>query len=50
LDDYVDGRSGVLFVKEDKGGVVRGGGFDLKGFWEMEIRAGLEGLGVRPMA
>jgi CDK-activating kinase assembly factor MAT1 len=50
LDDYVDGRSGVLFVKEDRGGVVRGGGYDLREFWTNEVRSGVEGLGARPIA
>lgn len=45
-EDYVDGRGGVFEVKEDKDGRVRGGGFDLGLFWEMEIRAAVEGLGV----
>lgn len=45
-DDYADGRPGVLAVKEDKDGKVRGGGYDLKEFWEMEIRSAVEGLAV----
>lgn len=47
--DYVDGREGVWFVKEDKEGKVRGGGYDLRLFWEMEIRSAVEGLGIEPM-
>jgi CDK-activating kinase assembly factor MAT1 len=49
LEDYVDGRSGVGFVRDDKAGTVRGGGYDLKGFWEGEIRCGVESLGIRPV-
>ena len=49
LDDYVDGRKGVLDAKKDKDGRYRGGGFDVKAFWEMEIRAATEGLGVEPI-
>lgn len=48
-EDYIDGRSGVSFVKEDKEGKVRGGGFELRTFWEMEIRSAIEGLGVEPL-
>jgi CDK-activating kinase assembly factor MAT1 len=44
--DYVDGRPGVLAVKDDKEGIVRGGGFDLNLFWEMEIRSAVEGLAI----
>ncbi|EIW65827.1 hypothetical protein TREMEDRAFT_35912 [Tremella mesenterica DSM 1558] len=47
--DYVDGRQGVVYVKEDKEGKVRGGGYDLRLFWEMEIRSAVEGLGVKPL-
>jgi CDK-activating kinase assembly factor MAT1 len=47
--DYVDGREGVWVVKEDKEGKVRGGGFDLAVFWEMEIRSAVEGLGIEPL-
>lgn len=48
--DYVDGREGVWSVKEDKEGKVRGGGFDLNLFWEMEIRSAVEGLGIEPLS
>jgi len=48
-EDYVDGRQGVLFVKEDKEGRVRGGGFDLGLFWEMEVRSAVEGLAIEPL-
>ncbi|WWD21199.1 CDK-activating kinase assembly factor MAT1 [Kwoniella shandongensis] len=48
-EEYVDRRSGVIFVKEDKEGKVRGGGWDLKEFWEMEIRSAVEGLGIEPL-
>lgn len=48
--DYVDGREGVWFVKEDKEGKVRGGGYDLSLFWEMEVRSAVEGLGLEPMS
>jgi CDK-activating kinase assembly factor MAT1 len=49
LDDYVDGRKGVMDVKKDKEGKFRGGGFDLKLFWEMEVRSAVESLGVEPL-
>jgi CDK-activating kinase assembly factor MAT1 len=48
-EDYVDGREGVWAIKEDKEGKVRGGGFDLGLFWEMEIRSAVEGLGIEPL-
>jgi len=48
-EDYVDGRSGVNWVKEDREGKVRGGGFEVFTFWEMEIRCAVEGLGVKPL-
>jgi CDK-activating kinase assembly factor MAT1 len=48
-DDYVDGREGVWAIREDKEGKVRGGGFDLGLFWEMEIRSAVEGLGIEPL-
>ena len=48
-EDYVDGRSGVIWVKEDKEGKVRGGGYDLNLFWEMEVRCAVEALGVKPI-
>lgn len=47
--DYTDGREGVWAIKEDKEGKVRGGGFDLSLFWEMEIRSAVEGLGIEPL-
>ncbi|WWC72909.1 CDK-activating kinase assembly factor MAT1 [Kwoniella pini CBS 10737] len=49
--DYVDGRSGVQFVLDDNknGDKVRGGGWDLNLFWEMEIRSAVEALGVEPL-
>jgi CDK-activating kinase assembly factor MAT1 len=47
--DYMDGREGVWAIKEDKEGKVRGGGFDLGLFWEMEIRSAVEGLGIEPL-
>ncbi|WVQ74458.1 CDK-activating kinase assembly factor MAT1 [Cryptococcus sp. DSM 104548] len=46
---YVDRRSRVMFIKEDKEGKVRGGGYDLNLFWEMEIRSAVEALGVEPL-
>ena len=49
MDDYVDGRKGVMDVKKDKEGKFRGGGFDLKLFWEMEVRSAVESLGVEPL-
>ena len=48
-EDYLDGRSGVIWTKEDKDGTVRGGGYDLKLFWEMEVRCAVEALGVEPL-
>ena len=48
-DDYVDGRTGVAYIRDDKDGKVRGGGFDLGLFWEMEIRSAVESLGVEPL-
>jgi CDK-activating kinase assembly factor MAT1 len=48
--DYMDGREGVWSVKEGKDGKVRGGGYDLSLFWEMEIRSAVEGLGIEPMS
>ncbi|KAK8844141.1 CDK-activating kinase assembly factor MAT1 [Kwoniella newhampshirensis] len=48
-EDYVDRRSGVIFVREDKEGTVRGGGWDLAQFWEMEVRCAVEGLGIEPL-
>ncbi|WWC63827.1 CDK-activating kinase assembly factor MAT1 [Kwoniella dejecticola CBS 10117] len=49
--DYVDGRSGVQFVLDESknGEKVRGGGWDLRLFWEMEVRCAVEGLGVEPL-
>jgi CDK-activating kinase assembly factor MAT1 len=49
LDDYSDARSGSLQAKRDHNNMYRGGGFDLKQYWEMEIRAAIEGLGIDPM-
>ncbi|WVQ81334.1 CDK-activating kinase assembly factor MAT1 [Cryptococcus sp. DSM 104549] len=47
--DYVDGRPGVIFAREDREHKVRGGGWDLELFWEMEIRSAVEGLAVEPL-
>ena len=49
-EDYVDGRSSVIWAREDKEGKVRPGGWDLGLFWEMEIRAAVEGLGIKPIS
>ncbi|KAL7421031.1 TFIIH/NER complex subunit [Cryptotrichosporon argae] len=43
---FVDGRSGVTWAKEDRDGKVRAGGWDLPLFWEMEVRAAVEALAV----
>lgn len=45
----MDGRQGVQDAKRDKDGKYRGGGFDLKLFWEMEVRAAVEGLCIEPL-
>ncbi|ODN97318.1 CDK-activating kinase assembly factor MAT1 [Cryptococcus wingfieldii CBS 7118] len=47
--EYVDRRSRVMFMKEDKEGKVRGGGYDLNLFWEMEVRSAVEAVGVEPL-
>jgi CDK-activating kinase assembly factor MAT1 len=47
--DYIDGRSWVVWVNEDREGKVRGGGWDLKGFWRGEIEAGVMSLGEEPL-
>lgn len=48
-DDYSDGRAGVVWAKEDRENRVRGGGWDLKLFWEMEVRSALEALSLEPL-
>ncbi|KAL1409045.1 TFIIH/NER complex subunit [Vanrija albida] len=48
-DSYADGRSGVIWAKEDREGKVRGGGWDLQLFWEMEIRSAVESLSIEPL-
>ncbi|OXG98333.1 CDK-activating kinase assembly factor MAT1, partial [Cryptococcus neoformans A1-35-8] len=47
--EYVDRRSRVMFIREDKEGKVRGGGYDLNLFWEMEVRSAVEAVGVEPL-
>lgn len=47
--EYVDRRSGVMFIREDREERVRGGGYDLQLFWEMEVRSAVEALGVEPL-
>ena len=37
-------------AKRNKDGRYRGGGFDLRQFWEMEIRSAVESLGIEPLA
>ncbi len=49
LDDYSDARSGSLAAKRDVKGDYRGGGYDLRQYWEMEVRAAVEGLGIDPL-
>ncbi|WVR08880.1 CDK-activating kinase assembly factor MAT1 [Kwoniella sp. DSM 27419] len=49
-DGYMDGRAGVTFVRENKEGKVRGGGWDLGLFWEMEIRSAVESVGIEPLS
>lgn len=39
----------MIWVKEDEEGKVRGGGYQLSMFWEMEVRSAVESLGVEPM-
>ncbi|WWC91002.1 CDK-activating kinase assembly factor MAT1 [Kwoniella dendrophila CBS 6074] len=46
---YLDSRSQVNFVKDDKDEKIRGGGWDLNLFWEMEIREAVQGLGIEPL-
>lgn len=46
LDNYMDDRPGTIRAKRDHEGRFRGGGYDLKEYWETEIRAAVEGLGV----
>lgn len=48
-DSYVDGRSGVIWAKEDREGKVRGGGWDLQLFWEVEVRTAVEALSIEPL-
>lgn len=48
-EEYVDGRSWVVWVKEDREGKVRGGGWDLKTFWNNEVEAGVISLGLEPL-
>lgn len=43
-DDYADGRSGVIWAKEDRESKVKAGGWNLGLFWEMEVRSAVEGL------
>jgi len=47
--EYADGRSGVVWAKEDREGKVRGGGWDLNLFWEMEVRSAVEALTLEPL-
>ncbi|TXT10736.1 hypothetical protein VHUM_02241 [Vanrija humicola] len=48
-DSYVDGRSGVIWAKEDREGRVRGGAWDLHLFWDMEVRSAVEALSIEPL-
>jgi CDK-activating kinase assembly factor MAT1 len=48
-NDYADGRSGVVWAKEDREGRVRGGGWDINLFWEMEVRSSVEALSLEPL-
>ena len=48
-EDYVDGRRGVRFGLDDKDGTVRPGGYDLSGWWHLELRAAVEGLAIEPI-
>ena len=48
-EKYVDPRSGVRDVEKNKDGKFLGGGYDLPQFWEMEIRAAVESLGIEPL-
>lgn len=49
-DNYADGRAGVVWAKEDREGAVRGGGWDISLFWEMEVRSAVEALSLEPLA
>jgi len=48
-EKYIDPRSGVRDVERNKDGKYLGGGFDIYQFWEMEVRAAVESLGIEPL-
>lgn len=47
--DYVDGRSWVMWARQDGGKNVRGGEWDLGLFWEREVECAVMSLGVEPL-
>lgn len=49
-EKYVDPRSGVRDAERNKDGKFLGGGYDIYQFWEMEVRAAVESLGIEPLA
>jgi CDK-activating kinase assembly factor MAT1 len=48
-EEYSDGRSGVVWAREDREQKVRGGGWDVNLFWEMEVRSAVEALSLEPL-
>ena len=46
---YADGRANVRDALNDKDGKYKGGGYDVEEFWEMEIRAAVQSLGIEPL-
>ncbi|BEI85926.1 hypothetical protein CcaverHIS002_0602130 [Cutaneotrichosporon cavernicola] len=48
-DEYADGRAGVVKAREDKEKTYRAGGWDVREYWELEVRCAIESLCIEPL-
>ncbi|CAK9779453.1 CDK-activating kinase assembly factor [Cutaneotrichosporon oleaginosum] len=48
-DAYADGRAGVVKAREDRDKIYRAGGWDVREYWEYEVRCAIESLCIEPL-
>ncbi|GMK58303.1 hypothetical protein CspeluHIS016_0503350 [Cutaneotrichosporon spelunceum] len=48
-EEYADGRAGVVKAREDKEKAYRAGGWDVREYWELEVRSAIESLCIEPL-
>jgi CDK-activating kinase assembly factor MAT1 len=48
-DEYADGRAGVVKAREDRNKIYRAGGWDVREYWELEVRCAIESLCIEPL-